>query len=72
MPRFLHCGGFDTRLHAVVLWQSAGGTRSVIHNDGQDALNCQLAGEKHWIFWNPKSAGLLETPSPHQRLASFD
>lgn len=54
MPRFLHCGGFDTRLHAVVLWQSAGGTRSVIHNDGQDAVNCQTAGEKRWIFWNPK------------------
>jgi lysine-specific demethylase 8 len=57
MPRWFHCGGFDTRLHGLVLWQSAGGTKSVIHNDGQDALNCQMDGRKHWIMWNPTKYG---------------
>mmetsp|Transcript_13911 Transcript_13911/g.34092 ORF Transcript_13911/g.34092 Transcript_13911/m.34092 type:complete len:373 (-) Transcript_13911:45-1163(-) len=54
LPKFFHCGNLDSKMHGAVLWMSGGGTKSVIHNDGQDGLNCQLDGVKHWILWSPK------------------
>jgi hypothetical protein len=54
LPTFFQCGGMDVHLHGAVLWQSNGGTKSVIHSDSQDGLNCQLDGTKRWILWHPR------------------
>ena len=53
MP-FLTCGGFTNLLDMVTMWMSSGGTRSVLHNDDQDNINCLFAGKKRMIFWHPK------------------
>jgi lysine-specific demethylase 8 len=46
LPPFLNCGGFDNYMESAIMWFSSGGTKSVIHNDGQDNVNCVLSGTK--------------------------
>lgn len=47
----MNCGGYSKKLAATVMWMSSGSTKSVIHQDGQDNIHCQFAGQKDWIFW---------------------
>lgn len=46
----LMCGSFKKRLLEVNYWMSAGGTRSVLHRDADNAINCLFAGKKDWIL----------------------
>mmetsp|Transcript_35179 Transcript_35179/g.74867 ORF Transcript_35179/g.74867 Transcript_35179/m.74867 type:complete len:383 (+) Transcript_35179:89-1237(+) len=49
----MNCGGFTKRLGSTVLWFSSGGTKSVIHNDGQQNFHCIFDGGKDWVLWEP-------------------
>lgn len=49
--------GFHDKLVQSVLWMSSGGTKSVIHSDGQENIHCMIAGRKDWIMW-PRSSGI--------------
>ena len=35
-----------------IMWFSSGGTKSVIHNDDVDTINCVFSGSKEFIFMN--------------------
>ena len=50
LPRSLQCGGFQDQILQAVLWFSSGGTKSVLHNDLPDNVNCILDGNKDIIF----------------------
>lgn len=56
----MNCGGYSRKLAATVLWMSSGGTKSVIHQDGQDNIHCQFDGQKDWILWE-SSAPIRKT-----------
>lgn len=42
----LSCGGFSNVLQMLVMWFSSGGTKSVLHNDAIDNINCLFSGTK--------------------------
>lgn len=46
VPKPLECGGFLKNLQLVVMWFSSGGTKSVLHSDSIDNINCLLDGTK--------------------------
>ena len=46
----LQCGGFQSRLEASVIWFSSGGTKSVLHFDSVDNINCMLDGSKEFVL----------------------
>ena len=43
MPPVLNCGGADKHLVELLMWFSSA-TMSVIHNDGEENLLCQIDG----------------------------
>lgn len=44
--RCLLCGGFTDDLQDSVMWFSNGGTKSVLHFDAIDNINCLMSGTK--------------------------
>ncbi|XP_071805336.1 uncharacterized protein [Asterias amurensis] len=50
---FLTCGTFVKRILEANLWMSSGGTKSLLHRDADNAINCLYAGTKDWIFIHP-------------------
>ncbi|XP_037080541.1 bifunctional peptidase and arginyl-hydroxylase JMJD5-like [Pollicipes pollicipes] len=50
VPRSIQCGGLQHMLTDVVLWFSSGGTRSVLHYDELDNINCVLDGSKQFFL----------------------
>ena len=42
----LTCGGAANRILDAVMWFSSGGTKSVLHFDGVENINCVLDGWK--------------------------
>jgi len=50
----MRCGGFLQFLDVQNMWMGRGGSKSVIHYDDQDNLNCMIAGKKRFIFMHPK------------------
>jgi len=63
----LSCGGFTNVLTDVIMWFSSGGTKSVLHNDHIDNINCLFSGTKtlymvdykyreHVVFDSPQGA----------------
>ena len=61
VPPFLGCSGHGRRLLEADLWLSAGDTRSVLHKDADNAVNCVVAGRKRWLFFDPEQIGPRET-----------
>ncbi|XP_072174946.1 uncharacterized protein [Diadema setosum] len=53
VPPFMTCGTFGQRLLEANLWFSSGGTKSLLHRDADNAINCLLFGTKDWIFIHP-------------------
>jgi len=51
----INCGGFHGGMSQSVLWFSSGGTKSVIHSDGQHNFHCMISGRKDWLMWRPDS-----------------
>ena len=35
------------------MWFSSGGTKSVVHTDSVDNINCLYSGEKEFVMVNP-------------------
>lgn len=54
---FLMCGTFSERILEANLWLSSGGTRSMLHKDADNAINCLLNGTKDWILIHPDNEG---------------
>jgi hypothetical protein len=59
VPRFLNCPLVQSRMMEFNLWISSGDTRSIIHRDPHNFVNCLLFGEKRWIFIEPKYQHLV-------------
>lgn len=53
IPPPLQCDPVLNNVIDVVTWFSSGGTKSVLHNDDVDNLNCLYRGNKTLIFLNP-------------------
>ncbi|EDV23857.1 uncharacterized protein TRIADDRAFT_27062 [Trichoplax adhaerens] len=48
------CGSFKNRILEANLWLSSGGTKSLLHKDADNAINCLLNGTKDWLLIHPK------------------
>ena len=44
-----------------VMWISSGGTRSVVHTDAADNINCQYVGMKTYVIIDPEKYGAQVT-----------
>ncbi|CAJ1396395.1 unnamed protein product [Effrenium voratum] len=51
--RCMECGGYLRFLDTQNFWMGRGGSKSVVHYDDQDNINCMLAGEKRFVFMHP-------------------
>ncbi|KAJ8022203.1 JmjC domain-containing protein 5 [Holothuria leucospilota] len=58
MP-FLNCGTFKERILEANLWFSSGGTKSLLHRDADNAINCLLNGTKDWVLIDPAYESLI-------------
>ncbi|XP_061166531.1 bifunctional peptidase and arginyl-hydroxylase JMJD5-like [Saccostrea echinata] len=54
LPLSLQCGGFQNFLQMVIMWFSSGATKSHLHNDHLDNINCLLDGKKEIILIDRK------------------
>nr|XP_002129610.1 jmjC domain-containing protein 7 [Ciona intestinalis] len=54
LPKCLLCGGFTDYLNTMVMWFSSGGTKSVLHNDGFENINCLYDGSKELVMIDKK------------------
>jgi len=61
IPHFLNCGHATKYLDVHNMWFSSGETKSVIHNDDQDNLNCVFSGSKRFIFFHPHNKTYIES-----------
>ncbi|CAE8632031.1 unnamed protein product [Polarella glacialis] len=57
---FLRCGGFLNFLGTHKLWIGRGGSRSVVHRDDAENVNCALAGRKRFALVHPRWRAKLE------------
>ena len=46
----MSCGRLRNGVSEINLWMSGGGTRSRLHRDAFNAINCQINGTKDWIM----------------------
>ncbi|XP_077973055.1 uncharacterized protein LOC120337694 [Styela clava] len=53
IPPPMQCDPVMESMLDVVTWFSSGGTKSVLHNDDVDNLNCLYRGNKTLVFLNP-------------------
>ncbi|GAB1603696.1 lysine-specific demethylase JMJ30-like [Argonauta hians] len=60
VPSLFNCGGFQKVLQDSVLWLSSGNTRSVLHFDDMDNINCVLDGQKVVLLFNKAQKELIE------------
>ncbi|CAK8680367.1 unnamed protein product [Clavelina lepadiformis] len=50
LPKCLLCGGYTDLLKTAVLWFSSGGTKSVLHIDEFENINCLYDGSKELVL----------------------
>jgi len=50
----MRCGGFLNFLDVNNMWFGRGGSKSVIHYDDQDNINCLFSGQKRFVFMHPR------------------
>lgn len=50
VPNSLSCGGFQNNLQESVIWFSGGDTKSVLHYDLVDNINCLMDGKKQLVL----------------------
>eukprot|EP00057_Strongylocentrotus_purpuratus_P027318 XP_011681792.1 PREDICTED: lysine-specific demethylase 8 [Strongylocentrotus purpuratus] len=68
--RCLLCGGFPTSLVDTILWYSSGGTKSVLHFDGVDNINCIMDGSKE-VFLVDKLSSFMARSARHSRQSYY-
>ncbi|XP_014661936.1 PREDICTED: jmjC domain-containing protein 7-like isoform X2 [Priapulus caudatus] len=54
--RCLLCGGFTRLLQDTIMWLNSGGTKSVLHYDDVDNINCVLDGDKKVLLVDKNDA----------------
>ena len=59
----ISCGGYTNLLQDIVMWFSSGGTKSVLHTDPVDNINCLFGGEKELYMVDKVSRQFLENSS---------
>lgn len=60
---FLSCGGYTNVLSDVIMWFSSGGTKSVLHNDHIDNVNCLFSGTKTMYMVDYVGCSISSHPS---------
>lgn len=60
LPNCLLCGGFTTRLQDAVMWFSSGGSKSFLHMDTVDNVNCMISGVKEWFIVDLEHSKLID------------
>ena len=40
-------------MHLQIMWFSSGGTKSVVHTDSVENINCLYSGEKEFVMVDP-------------------
>ncbi|CAH3190414.1 unnamed protein product [Porites evermanni] len=60
LPSCLLCGGFTSRLQDAVLWYSSGGSKSFLHMDTVDNINCMISGVKQWFIVDLEHTKLID------------
>jgi len=61
LPPLLNCGGFDSALASATLWWSSFPTRSRVHADNFENINCGFSGRKRWALWHKKDLKTIST-----------
>jgi len=73
MPPPLRCNNTRKLMLDHVTWMSTGGTKSVLHNDDLDNINCLFRGSKELLFINPnKYEGKVPIDRPQGGYSSLD
>jgi len=52
IPLSIRCGGYLKRLQDIVIWFSNKGSKSHLHLDTVENINCMIAGRKDWFLVN--------------------
>lgn len=60
LPELMKCGYAMNYLDVNNMWVSSGGTKSVIHNDDQDNINCVFSGKKRFFFVDARNKTYIE------------
>lgn len=60
LPSCLLCGGFTSRLQDASFWFSSGGSKSFLHMDTVDNINCMMSGVKDWFIVDLNHSKLIE------------
>nr|XP_006815434.1 PREDICTED: lysine-specific demethylase 8-like [Saccoglossus kowalevskii] len=66
------CGGFQKVLLDAVIWFSSGGTKSVLHFDALDNINCLMDGEKELIMVDRKESEHIDIDHPEGSFCGVD
>lgn len=69
---FLNCGGFTRRNARARLWWSAWPTRSTVHTDPYDNINCFFAGAKRIALWNDTAFNALYKGASEVNVSNVD
>lgn len=68
----LLCGGFTDTIQDTVLWFSNGGTKSVLHFDATDNINCLMSGSKEFFMVDKKDKAHVDIDSPKGAFSLVD
>ncbi|XP_033108665.1 bifunctional peptidase and arginyl-hydroxylase JMJD5-like [Anneissia japonica] len=66
------CGGFVDNLQDAVLWFSSGGTKSVLHYDEVDNINCIMDGKKEFFMVDRKNHAFIDIDAPEGSYSEVD
>uniref|UniRef100_H2YG19 JmjC domain-containing protein n=1 Tax=Ciona savignyi TaxID=51511 RepID=H2YG19_CIOSA len=72
VPKSLLCPGFLELLNMALLWFSSGGTKSVLHNDSFENINCLFDGTKELIMIDRKHKELVPIDNMEKGYSSVD
>ncbi|XP_038078383.1 bifunctional peptidase and arginyl-hydroxylase JMJD5-like [Patiria miniata] len=70
--RCLLCGGFTERLQDAVIWFSSGNTKSVLHFDAVDNINCVMDGQKEFFLVDKNEKNSVFMDHPDGSFSSVD
>ncbi|ELU17587.1 hypothetical protein CAPTEDRAFT_207894 [Capitella teleta] len=64
---------YEQRIVNTIMWFSSGGTKSVVHTDSVDNINCIYRGQKEFVMVDPMRFGhLVDIDHPEGAYSSVD
>nr|XP_026689484.1 jmjC domain-containing protein 5-like [Ciona intestinalis] len=72
LPKSLLCRDFLESLNLIMMWFSSGGTKSVLHNDFVENINCLFDGTKRFVLIDRKHKDLVPIDNPDRGFSSVD